>query len=44
MEVTTPGEQLLNIWMREDGMLIDKIMLTTNASIQPTDFGSLGPV
>ena len=43
LEVTTPGEQLLNIWMREDGMVIDKIMLTTNASIQPTDFGSQGP-
>ena len=40
VEVTVPGEQMLNIWMREDGMRIDKIVLTTNASLQP---GGSGP-
>jgi len=30
IEVTTPGLHVLNIWMREDGLLVDKIVLTTN--------------
>jgi len=29
-EVTTTGVHTLNIWMREDGLIIDKIVLTTN--------------
>ena len=43
VEVSEPGEQLLNIWMREDGVLIDKIVLTTDASLQPSSFGVTGP-
>ncbi|MGI9260697.1 MAG: hypothetical protein ACR2QR_01605, partial [Woeseiaceae bacterium] len=43
IEVTAPGEQMLNIWMREDGMRIDKIVLTTDSSLNPTSFGATGP-
>lgn len=43
INVTAPGEQLVNLWMREDGMRIDKIVLTTSASLVPTSFGSTGP-
>jgi hypothetical protein len=41
--VANAGRQVLNVWMREDGMVIDKIMLTMDATANPTDFGSLGP-
>ncbi|MHC4540952.1 MAG: discoidin domain-containing protein [Planctomycetota bacterium] len=30
IEITTPGIHVLNIWVREDGTIIDKIVLTTN--------------
>jgi len=30
IDITTPGLHTLNIWMREDGLIIDKIVLTTN--------------
>jgi lysophospholipase L1-like esterase len=43
IEVTAPGEQVLNIWMREDGTRIDKVVLTTNASLVPDSFGATGP-
>ena len=43
IEVTAPGEQMLNIWMREDGLVIDKIVLSTDAGLDPADFGALGP-
>ena len=43
INVPQPGEQTLNLWMREDGLVIDKIMLTTDPSTKPTDFGTLGP-
>ena len=29
-EVTTPGLHTVNIWMREDGLIVDKIVLTTD--------------
>jgi len=43
IEVTAPGEQVLNVWMREDGTQIDKIMLTPVAVLLPTSFGATGP-
>jgi len=43
IEVTAPGEQTLNIWMREDGLVVDKIVLTTDAALQPSSFGAEGP-
>jgi len=44
MQVDAPGDQTLNIWMREDGLIIDKVVLTTDASLNPADFGATGPV
>jgi hypothetical protein len=38
-DVTTPGKHTLNIWMREDGAIVDKIVLTTNPDYQPTGDG-----
>ena len=43
IEVTVPGEQVLNLWMREDGSQVDKIVLTTDAALQPDSFGATGP-
>jgi hypothetical protein len=38
-EVTSTGLHILNIWMREDGIIIDKIVLTTNPDYVPTGDG-----
>ncbi|MBB3836085.1 murein tripeptide amidase MpaA [Runella defluvii] len=37
--VTTPGYNVLNIWMREDGIRIDKIVVTNSSSFTPTGTG-----
>jgi hypothetical protein len=39
VDITTPGLHTLNIWMREDGLIIDKIVLTTNPDYTPTGDG-----
>ncbi len=39
IEITTTGLHVLNIWMREDGLIIDKILLTTNPDYVPTGDG-----
>ena len=36
LEVTTPGVHTINVWMREDGTYVDRILLTTNVSYVPT--------
>ncbi|MEO6738947.1 MAG: DUF4838 domain-containing protein [Chthoniobacteraceae bacterium] len=43
LNITTPGVHTFHIWMREDGVVVDKVILTTNASftLPGTD---LGPV
>lgn len=43
LNISTPGVRTFNIWMREDGATVDKVILTTNASftLAGTD---LGPV
>ncbi|HUU18123.1 MAG TPA: PA14 domain-containing protein [Sedimentisphaerales bacterium] len=38
-EVTTTGIHVLNIWVREDGLIVDKIVLTTNPDYTPTGDG-----
>ncbi len=38
-EITELGVHTLNIYMREDGMAFDKIVLTTSDSYTPTDHG-----
>ena len=37
--VPTAGIHTVNIWMREDGMVIDKLVLATNAGFVPTGVG-----
>jgi len=37
--VSTPGVHTFQLWMREDGMRADKIVLTTNSSYTPTGSG-----
>ncbi|MEP0546416.1 MAG: T9SS type A sorting domain-containing protein, partial [Rhodothermales bacterium] len=39
VEVTTPGVHTLNLWMREDGTRVDKIVLTTDRDFQPNGNG-----
>jgi len=36
MDVATTGEHLLNLWVREDGLMVDKIYMTTGTET-PTD-------
>ncbi|NJK91338.1 MAG: hypothetical protein HC904_05590 [Blastochloris sp.] len=35
INVATTGVHTLNLWMREDGVIVDKILLTTSASYVP---------
>lgn len=37
--VTTPGIHTINVWMREDGFVFDKLILTTNNSFSPSGAG-----
>ncbi|UCD58273.1 MAG: hypothetical protein JSV16_03935, partial [Candidatus Hydrogenedentota bacterium] len=37
--VSTAGIHTFNIWMREDGFVIDKIVLTSNSSYTPISTG-----
>ncbi|MGB7157340.1 MAG: fibronectin type III domain-containing protein [Tepidisphaeraceae bacterium] len=41
INVTTPGIHTLNVWMREDGFIVDKVLVTTNAAFVPTGAGPL---
>ena len=38
--INTPGSHTLNLWMREDGVRVDKFVMTTNASYTPTGTGT----
>lgn len=37
--VPSPGLHTVNIWMREDGVELDRILLTTNVSFRPSGAG-----
>lgn len=37
--VATTGEHTVNVWRREDGFVVDKIVITTSASYTPTGTG-----
>lgn len=37
--VTNPGIHIVNLWMRQDGFIVDKLLLTTNASYTPAGTG-----
>ena len=39
VDVATSGVHTVNVWMREDGFVIDKIVLTTSASYIPSGEG-----
>ena len=39
IEVASAGVHTVNMWMREDGMIVDKIVLTTNPDYTPTGAG-----
>ena len=39
INVTSAGLHTINVWMREDGLVLDKLVLTTNASFTPTATG-----
>ncbi len=39
IDIPTPGLHTINLWMREDGLIIDKFLLTTNAAYLPTGLG-----
>jgi hypothetical protein len=36
INITTAGFHTLNVWQREDGTIVDKLLLTTNPSFVPT--------
>lgn len=38
-DVTSAGVHVVNFYMREDGLIVDKIVLTTNANYTPTGNG-----
>ena len=39
LDVTSTGPNVINIWMREDGAIVDKILLTQDSGYTPTDIG-----
>jgi glucose/arabinose dehydrogenase len=39
INVASVGPHVVNLWMREDGILVDKIVLTTDAAFVPTGLG-----
>ena len=39
IDVPAAGEHTLNLWMREDGVVIDKVVLTTRSGFSPTGVG-----
>src|SRR5207248_2729737 len=39
INVTNAGPHTLTVWMREDGFVLDKLLLTVNPSYQPMELG-----
>lgn len=39
LEIRTAGEHTLNLWMREDGTIVDRLLLTLNPLYRPTGGG-----
>jgi hypothetical protein len=39
LSIGSTGERTLNVYMREDGFIIDRVLLTTNASYTPSGAG-----
>jgi hypothetical protein len=38
-EIPAPGLYTINFWMREDGQIVDKFLITTNINFSPTGAG-----
>ena len=38
-EVSTAGAHSLHVWMREDGMIVDKVIITSDPNFTPTGEG-----
>lgn len=38
-EITAPGVHVINVWMREDGQIIDKLLITTDPAFVPSGAG-----
>ncbi len=39
LNVTTPGVHTINLWMREDGFIVDKLLLSVNVNYAPSGTG-----
>jgi N-acetylneuraminic acid mutarotase/fibronectin type 3 domain-containing protein len=39
LPVASPGEHVINVWMREDGFRIDRLLLTTDSGLVPSGPG-----
>jgi len=39
INVASPGVHTVNLWMREDGFRVDRLLLTTNAGLTPSGTG-----
>jgi hypothetical protein len=39
INVPTTGLHRVSVWMREDGLILDKLLLTNNAAYVPTGTG-----
>jgi arylsulfatase A-like enzyme len=39
LDVPTAGEHVIDVWMREDGVVLDKLLLTTDAGFEPEGQG-----
>jgi hypothetical protein len=42
IQVPTTGVHTVNVWMREDGLIVDKLVLTTNSRYTPSGTGPSG--
>jgi hypothetical protein len=40
-EITEPGRHIVNMWMREDGTIVDKFLITQDSSLVPAE--GIGP-
>ncbi|HEX7901161.1 MAG TPA: hypothetical protein VF950_25610 [Planctomycetota bacterium] len=39
LKIDAPGKRTLNVWMREDGFILDRIILTTDKTFTPSGKG-----
>jgi hypothetical protein len=39
IDIPSPGMHTLNVWMREDGVIVDKLVLTRDSGYAPVDTG-----